>query len=64
LALLVVADSHGSGEVRDEENSFALGEKVRRALPPHWTCVSVKVVPRLPRTANGKIARSALVALL
>jgi acyl-CoA synthetase (AMP-forming)/AMP-acid ligase II len=41
-----------------------LGERVRRALPPQWTCASVRVVTELPKTANGKIARSQLQTLL
>ncbi len=43
-----------------ENGAQALAERVRRALPPQWTCNSVKVVAELPRTANGKIARSQL----
>jgi acyl-CoA synthetase (AMP-forming)/AMP-acid ligase II len=43
-----------------ENGADALVETVRRALPPQWTCNSVKVVTELPRTANGKIARSQL----
>jgi acyl-CoA synthetase (AMP-forming)/AMP-acid ligase II len=58
LALLVVAET-----VAQAENGN-LGERVRRALPPHWTCVSVKLVAELPRTSNGKIARAELPALL
>jgi acyl-CoA synthetase (AMP-forming)/AMP-acid ligase II len=58
LALLVVAE-----RVAQAENA-SLGERVRRALPPHWTCVSVKLVAELPRTSNGKIARAELPALL
>lgn len=54
LALLLVADRGGDG----------LGERVRRALPPHWTCTSVKIVTALPRTSNGKIARAQLPALI
>jgi acyl-CoA synthetase (AMP-forming)/AMP-acid ligase II len=54
LALFLVADGRGDG----------LGERVRRALPPHWTCMSVKIVTALPRTANGKIARSQLPTLI
>jgi acyl-CoA synthetase (AMP-forming)/AMP-acid ligase II len=50
LALFVVADN----------GTQALVERVRHALPPQWTCNSVKVVAELPRTANGKIARSQL----
>ena len=50
LELFIVADD-GAGIV---------AERVRRALPPQWTCVSVRVVPELPKTENGKIARSQL----
>ena len=59
LALLVVAEAASA-----ENAGGNLGETVRRALPPHWTCVSVKLVPQLPRTSNGKIARSQLPALI
>jgi acyl-CoA synthetase (AMP-forming)/AMP-acid ligase II len=58
LALLVVAEKAAQAE----NGSF--GERVRRALPSHWTCVSVKLVTELPRTSNGKIARAKLSALL
>jgi len=50
LALFVVADN----------GTQALVERVRHALPPQWTCNSVKVVAELPKTPNGKIARSQL----
>jgi len=50
LALFIVAD--------DAANIVV--EKVRRALPAQWTCASVRVVPELPKTENGKIARSQL----
>jgi acyl-coenzyme A synthetase/AMP-(fatty) acid ligase len=50
LALFIVADDGAS----------IVAERVRRALPPQWTCVSVRVVPALPKTENGKIARSQL----
>jgi acyl-coenzyme A synthetase/AMP-(fatty) acid ligase len=50
LALFIVADDGAS----------KVAERVRRALPPQWTCVSVRVVPELPKTENGKIARSQL----
>ena len=57
LALFIVED-------RVEDNGAnALVERVRHALPPQWTCTSVKVVTELPRTANGKIARSQLQTL-
>jgi acyl-CoA synthetase (AMP-forming)/AMP-acid ligase II len=43
------------------ENGVAdLPERVRQALPTHWTCAAVHVVPALPRTSNGKLARSLL----
>jgi acyl-CoA synthetase (AMP-forming)/AMP-acid ligase II len=58
LALLVVADEGKS------DGSFDLAERVRRALPAHWTCQSVKVVSQLPRTANGKVARAQLAAMI
>ena len=45
--------------VADDAASFVV-ERVRRALLPQWTCVSVRVVPELPKTENGKIARSQL----
>jgi len=54
LALFVIA-GNGTGN---------LAEQVQRALPPQWTCSSVKLVSELPRTANGKIARSRLQTLL
>ena len=47
LALFVVADTGVHNII----------ERVRRALPPPWTCASVNVVAELPETANGKIAR-------
>jgi len=50
LALFIVAD----------EGASIVAERVRRALPPQWTCVSVRVVSELPKTENGKIARSQL----
>jgi acyl-CoA synthetase (AMP-forming)/AMP-acid ligase II len=53
LALFIVADVGASIVV----------ERVRRALPPQWSCVSVRVVPELPKTGNGKIARSQLRAM-
>src|SRR5258707_75968 len=50
LALFIVSDDGAS----------TVAARVRRALPPQWTCVSVRVVPQLPKTENGKIARSQL----
>jgi len=53
LALYIVADKGASG----------LAERVRQALPPQWTCASVNIVAELPRTDNGKVARSQLRTL-
>jgi acyl-CoA synthetase (AMP-forming)/AMP-acid ligase II len=53
LALWVVGD----------EKADDLGERVRRELPPHWTCSAVRTVLELPKTANGKIARLQLQTL-
>ena len=64
VALLVVADHGVTNGVTADSRGDDVGERVRRALPSHWTCVAVKVVPALPRTANGKIARSQLATLL
>jgi acyl-CoA synthetase (AMP-forming)/AMP-acid ligase II len=54
LALFIVVDNGTQGIV----------ERVRHAIPPQWTCTSVKVVSELPRTANGKVARSRLQTLI
>jgi acyl-CoA synthetase (AMP-forming)/AMP-acid ligase II len=47
-----------------ENGDRALAQRVRHALPPQWTCTSVKLVAELPRTANGKISRSQLQTLV
>jgi acyl-CoA synthetase (AMP-forming)/AMP-acid ligase II len=47
-----------------EGGAHDLSTKIRHTLPPQWTCSSVRVVPQLPKTANGKIARSQLQALV
>jgi acyl-coenzyme A synthetase/AMP-(fatty) acid ligase len=47
-------------EAGDDDGSSSLLERVRQALPSQWTCTSIKIVPELPRTSNGKIARSQL----
>ncbi len=39
-------------------------EEMRRLLPAHWMVDSVRFVPELPKTANGKLARSALAQTL
>jgi len=54
LALFVVMDD------AESNGAIPLVERVRQALPSQWTCASVKVVSELPRTANGKLARSQL----
>jgi len=55
LALFVVPDvEYGSN------SNGLLTDRVKQALPSQWTCSSVKIVSELPRTANGKIARSQL----
>lgn len=51
LALFVVADP-GAEDIAG---------KVRRALPPQWTCASVTLAAALPRTSNGKLDRSQLI---
>lgn len=50
VVLFVVTTSGESGVV----------ENIRHTFPPQWTCASIKVVAELPKTANGKIARSKL----
>ena len=57
LALFIVEDSV------EDNNAYALAERIRHALPSQWTCASVKVVAELPKTANGKIARAQLQML-
>lgn len=54
LALFVVKDAG------HDDGSNSLLERVRQSLPSQWTCTSIKIVPELPRTSNGKIARSKL----
>ncbi|SPF40203.1 Acyl-CoA synthetase (AMP-forming)/AMP-acid ligase II [Candidatus Sulfotelmatobacter kueseliae] len=64
LALLIVPDNSATESAVAENHGDDLGDRIRRALPPHWTCASVKIVAELPRTTNGKIARSQLQTLL
>jgi acyl-CoA synthetase (AMP-forming)/AMP-acid ligase II len=54
LALFVVAASGETGVI----------ERIRHTFPPHWTCASIKVVADLPKTANGKIARTQLRTMM
>jgi acyl-coenzyme A synthetase/AMP-(fatty) acid ligase len=39
-------------------------DEMRRSLPAHWSFDSVRFVADLPKTANGKLARSALAQQL
>jgi acyl-CoA synthetase (AMP-forming)/AMP-acid ligase II len=50
LVLFIVAANGESGVV----------ERIRHSFPPQWTCASIRVVAELPKTTNGKIARSQL----
>lgn len=54
LALFIATDGV------EDNSADALIERVRRALPVQWTCNSVRIVAELPKTPNGKIARSEL----
>jgi acyl-CoA synthetase (AMP-forming)/AMP-acid ligase II len=47
-----------------ENGANDLPERVRRAIPPQWTCSVVKLVAELPKTSNGKIARYQLKTML
>jgi acyl-CoA synthetase (AMP-forming)/AMP-acid ligase II len=35
-------------------------DEVRRSLPVHWTCDSIRIVSEIPKTSNGKVAREVL----
>ena len=52
VALYVVPDQEG-GDVVD---------RVRRSLPVDWTCESIQIVAKIPKTTRGKIARTSLSA--
>lgn len=43
-----------------QANEDGLAERVRRSLPIHWTCDSIRIVSEIPKTDNGKISREAL----
>jgi acyl-CoA synthetase (AMP-forming)/AMP-acid ligase II len=53
LALFIVPENEASD----------LPDRIRRAIPPHWTCSAVNLVQDLPKTSNGKIARYRLKTL-
>lgn len=40
-----------------EKGASDLLERVRRSIPPQWTCGAVNLVTDLPKTSNGKVAR-------
>jgi acyl-CoA synthetase (AMP-forming)/AMP-acid ligase II len=54
LALYIVPDKEPGDVI----------ERVRRSLPPSWTCESIQIVSQIPKTARGKIARSSLPAMV
>ena len=37
-----------------------IAEQVRRSLPVHWNCESIKIVSEIPKTPHGKISLSSL----
>ncbi|MBV8279795.1 MAG: acyl-CoA synthetase [Verrucomicrobia bacterium] len=47
-----------------EKGANDVPERVRRAIPPQWTCSAVNLVADLPKTANGKIARYLLKTMV
>jgi acyl-CoA synthetase (AMP-forming)/AMP-acid ligase II len=53
LVLLIVPD----------QGANLVTEEIRHSLPAHWTLDSIRLVPELPKTSAGKIARPALSAL-
>ncbi len=53
LVLLIVPDN----------GTKLLTDDIRRRLPAQWTLDSIRLVPALPKTSAGKIARSALSEL-
>lgn len=63
-----VAESHPTaGEalalfVVPENGASDLPARIRRALPPQWTCSAVNLISELPRNANGKVVRHMLRA--
>lgn len=47
LLLMVVSDKEAPADV----------EQIRRSLPAHWAIDSIRLVPALPKTSTGKLAR-------
>ena len=44
-----------------EQGVQNIEEQVRRSLPVHWTCDSIKIVSEIPKTSHGKISLSSLL---
>ncbi len=49
--------------IEPDRKATTVLKEVRRCLPAHWAIESIRLVPELPRTSNGKIARSSLPVL-
>ena len=43
-----------------EQGAQNIMEQVRKSLPVHWTCESIKIVSEIPKTSHGKISLSSL----
>jgi acyl-CoA synthetase (AMP-forming)/AMP-acid ligase II len=43
-----------------DKTADRVAERVRRSLPVHWTCDSIRIVSELPKTSSGKVSREAL----
>jgi long-chain acyl-CoA synthetase len=43
-----------------DKTADRVADRVRRSLPLHWTCDSIKIVSEIPRTSSGKVSREAL----
>ena len=43
-----------------EQGAQNIEQQVRRSLPVHWTCESIKIVSEIPKTPHGKVSLSSL----
>jgi acyl-CoA synthetase (AMP-forming)/AMP-acid ligase II len=43
-----------------EQGAQNIAEQVRRSLPVHWNCESIKIVSEIPKTPHGKVSFSSL----
>ena len=43
-----------------EQDAHDVADQVRRSLPVHWTCDSIRIVSEIPKTSRGKVARAVL----